>query len=81
MQEKIIKRLSEIYINEPAETHRYAAEEMVKTLTVVLAESIMEDIIEKKSYQEGIKEASQTHEGISKDEAIRQQVRGMRENR
>jgi len=60
MQEKIIKRLSEIYTLYPIELHRYAAEEMVKILTVGLAEAIMEDIIEKKSHQEGIEEKAET---------------------
>lgn len=49
MQEKIKQRLSEIYQNQPMETHDYAASEIVKVLTVSLAEAIMEDLIEKKS--------------------------------
>lgn len=49
MQEKIVKRLSEIYPNEPVETHEYAATEVMKVLTVSLAEAIMEDLIEAKS--------------------------------
>jgi hypothetical protein len=54
MFDKIKQRLSEIYPNEPTETHKYASNEILRILIVELTEAVMEDLIEAKSNQEKI---------------------------